>query len=135
MMKKTFIIILGLVCILLTGCKKSMVGVYDFVQRTNGDEVLTEYDLKGYGITYELVVEENKKATLKEGDTITNLTYDDEKFVGKNEENNEERILKYTFDGNQIILDEKQDKLFFQRKKQYHYYYIIWLSKIFKNYN
>ncbi len=115
-MKKIFYFSFILMCLCLTGCKKELIGNYEMIQMNNGENVITQYDLKSYGISFILTIQNNGKAILNEGNIVTNLTYDGEKFVSINQNAQEKRELKYSVDGEKIILDESGDKMIFQKK-------------------
>ena len=116
-MKKGLLFCLIVFCFCLTACQKSMIGEYELIQMENGEDILTQYDLKSYGIIFKLTINGDKTAVLKEGTGTTSLTYDDDKFIGVDEMTKEKREMKYTFDGSQIILDDSGDKMYFQKKK------------------
>ena len=117
-MKKGLLFLFMIVmCFCLTACKDSMAGNYELIQMTNGGEVLTQYDLKSYGITFEMKVDSNGTAVLKEGETVSTFKYNETTFSGVDGATNEKREFKYTYDGILLTLDESGDTMVFQKKK------------------
>ena len=117
-MKKGFIILgIMVLALFMTACKKNITGKYNLMQMSKGEDVLTEYDLRSYGIHFEVDIEENGKATLIEGDKKTPLTYDETTFKGTDPVTKEERNFTYTINDRDLVLKENEDELVFKKEK------------------
>ena len=116
MKKIVYSVVVLLEIVFLTACgKNSFIGTYKLVEISNATESYSKKMIEELGLNYELIIVDEKKATLKMMGENLDLTYDDKKFLGVNKETNEEESIPYTKENNQIKISIGDEKMVFEK--------------------
>lgn len=115
-MKKIFLCFsIVFLMLFITGCGR-MLGTYSIIELTENGETYNLDVLNMVGLSYELIIQDEKNAIIQFTDEPIKLTYDSEKFIGKDEGTGKEIIIPYTRDNDKITITLDDAKMVFEKK-------------------
>ena len=117
-------ILYGLLVILMmgviSGCGKNneLIGTYHLIEMKSNGETYSKRMINTLGLDFTLEIKEGNKAMLVTGNERLEFSYDEEKFVSKNLENNEEEVFSYVVNNEIITLNYNDEIMIFEKSNK-----------------